>query len=64
MEYTDYIHKFESSIARYIPKPGDWTPSDHAVYGPSDYFRTEQREADDLRFKAVKYQFTRHFAGK
>lgn len=63
MEYNDYIRGFESSTSRYIPRPDDWTPSDQAVYGPSDYFRTPKKEADDLRFKAIKFQFTRHFNG-
>ncbi|MCX6651330.1 MAG: hypothetical protein NT131_06720 [Methanomassiliicoccales archaeon] len=39
----------------------DWTPSDQAVYSPSHYFRMQKKEADDLRFNAIKFQFTRHY---
>jgi len=61
MEYGEYISKFDALTAQYIPDHKGWTPSEQAVYGPSHYFRLENREADELRFKAVKYQLNRHF---
>ena len=63
MEYAEYIRKFDALTARYIPQKADWTPSDHAVYSPSHYFRIEKREADDLRYKAVRFQLNRHYNG-
>ena len=60
MDFAEYIRKFDTQTARYIPNRADWTPSDHAVYGPSDFFRLDPKEANDLRYKAVKYQLNRH----
>lgn len=63
MEYVEYIHRFELSTARYIPSNDNWTPSDNAVYSPSDYFRMDCKQRDELRFKAVRYQLNRHYQG-
>ena len=60
MDFAEYIRKFDAHTAKYIPNRADWTPSDHAVYGPADYFRLDPKEANDLRYKAVKYQLNRH----
>ena len=49
MGYTDYLNRFEEVASRYIPKRGDWTPSDEAVYGPPDPYRVPTEESDRLR---------------
>ena len=61
MDFAEYIRKFDDHTAKYIPNRADWTPSDKAVYGPQRYFDLDHEEANDLRYKAVRYQLNRHF---
>jgi hypothetical protein len=59
--YDEYIKKFDSHVSKYIPQKNEWTPADYAVYGPKDLFRVPLKEAKELQFNAIKYQFKRHF---
>jgi len=43
MDFAEYIRKFDAHTAKYIPEKADWTPSDQAVYGPTDYFRLDPK---------------------
>ncbi len=59
--FDAYIKKFDNLVTKYIPKKEDWTPSDYATYGPKDLYRVSDKEAKELQFKAIKYQFNRHY---
>ena len=61
MGFTTYINDFDRLTSKYVPRGNDWTPSEQAVCGVADPFRVPVEEADSLRFKAIKYQFSRHF---
>jgi phenylacetate-coenzyme A ligase PaaK-like adenylate-forming protein len=61
MGYTEYENVFEGKVQKYLPTGPEWTPTDKAVYGPNDFFRLPSEEADELRFNAVKFQFSRHY---
>jgi hypothetical protein len=61
MGYADYLNRFEEVAIRYIPRRGEWTPADEAVYGPPDPYRVPKEESDRLRINAIRYQLTRHF---
>ncbi|MCJ7571422.1 MAG: hypothetical protein MUO82_06055 [Candidatus Thermoplasmatota archaeon] len=61
IDYDEYIKKFDSRVAKYIPPKNEWTPADYAVYGPKDLFRVPLKESKELQFNAIKYQFKRHF---
>jgi hypothetical protein len=61
ISFDDYIKKFDSKASKYIPPKKDWTPSDYATYGVKDLYRIPVKEANELRFKSIKYQFKRHF---
>jgi phenylacetate-coenzyme A ligase PaaK-like adenylate-forming protein len=59
--FDEYIKKFDIQVQKYIPPRENWTPSDHAVYGVQDFFRIPIKEAQELQFKAIKYQFKNHY---
>ncbi|OPY33153.1 MAG: Acyl-protein synthetase, LuxE [Methanomassiliicoccales archaeon PtaU1.Bin124] len=61
MGFSNYINDFNRLTAKYVPLGNEWTPSEQAVCGVGDPFRVPVEQADALRFKAVKYQFIRHF---
>ncbi len=60
-DFDTYIKKFDSLAKKYMPSKKDWTPSDDATYGPKDLYRVPEKEAKELQFKAIKYQFKRHY---
>ena len=59
--FDEYIKKFDNLVQKYIPPKKDWTPPDVAVYGQKDLYRIPLKEAKDLQFKAIKYQFKNQF---
>ena len=59
--FDEYIKKFNNYVQKYIPPKENWTPSDQAVYGIKDFFKTPVKEAQELQFKAIKYQFKNHY---
>ncbi|MFA5313942.1 MAG: hypothetical protein WC375_11630, partial [Methanomassiliicoccales archaeon] len=61
MGYAEYLSEFDSVASKYIPERNSWTPADRAVYGVPDLYRVPNDQADELRFKAIKYQFIRHY---
>lgn len=61
MGYSDCINNFNDLAKKYFPQSVEWTPSDKAVYGPPDPYRVPVDEANDLQFKAIKFQFKRHY---
>ena len=61
IDFDTYIKKFEDLVTKYIPPKDQWTPADYATYGPRDLYRVPEKEAAELCFNAIKYQFKRHF---
>ena len=61
IDYEEYIKKFDRLVTKYIPSKHEWTPADYAVYKPKDLFKVPLKEAKDLQFGAIKYQFKRHY---
>lgn len=61
LDFDKYITKYDSLVKKYIPPKNEWTPPDYATYGPKDLFRIPEKEAKELQFKSIKYQFKRHF---
>lgn len=61
ISFNEYIKKFDNLVQDYIPPRNNWTPADQAVYQPKNYFTIQIKEAQELKFKAIKYQFKRHF---
>lgn len=58
--FSEYIKKLDSRMEKYIP-PKPWTPADEALYGPENIFEIPPKEADEMRFKAIKYAFNHHY---
>jgi len=61
ISYDEYIKKFDKLVEKYIPPKKNWTPVDQAVYGPKDLYRVPLKEARELQFKAIKYQFKNQY---
>ena len=61
LDFETYIKKFEHLASKYIPPKEQWTPSDYATYGPLDIYRVPEKQANQLCFDAIKYQFKRHY---
>lgn len=61
IDFDTYMKNFERCVQKYIPDIKNWTPPDYAVYKPKDLFRIPLKEAKELQFKAIKYQFKNHY---
>jgi hypothetical protein len=59
--FDEYIENFDRLMGKYILPKKEWTPSDSATYGPQDIYRVPEKEAKELQFNAIKYQFKRHY---
>lgn len=57
ISFDDYIKKFNKKAEKYIPPRNEWTPSDEAVYGVKDLYKTPVKKAKELKLKAIKYTF-------
>jgi phenylacetate-coenzyme A ligase PaaK-like adenylate-forming protein len=56
--YEDYIKKFNGYLKNYFPPKDSWTPADEAVFKPNDLYRVPLKEAADLQFRSIKWNFT------
>ncbi len=45
----------------YAPDIKNWTPPDHCLFGPKKLYDLAKKDAEDLRFKAIKYSFLRNY---
>ena len=59
--FDEYIKKFDECIKKYIPPKKEWTPADEAIFSPKDYFKTPVKKANELKFRAIKFQFKNHY---
>ncbi len=59
--FENYIKKFEERISKYIVPQSEWGPVEKAIYGVKDLYRVEPKEANELRFKSIKFQFKRQY---
>lgn len=58
--FSEYIKKLDRRMEKYIP-PKPWTPADEALYKPENPFEIPPKEADEMRFRAIKYAFNHHY---
>jgi len=61
ISFGEYIKKLDERLQRYIPPKEDWNPPEQAVYGVKDLYNVPLEKAKRLQFKAVKFQFKRHY---
>ncbi|HDM25545.1 MAG TPA: hypothetical protein ENG24_02995 [Thermoplasmatales archaeon] len=60
--FDEYMKEFDRIMEKkYVIPKSKWTPQDEAVYLPKDPFRIPLKEAEELRFKALKYSFSHHY---
>jgi long-chain-fatty-acid---luciferin-component ligase len=60
-EIEERLKRLNERIGHLIPPQNTWTPSDEAVFKPVDLLAVPREEAQAMRFKAVRYAFTRHY---
>jgi len=61
ISFEEYIKKVEERIKKYIPPRSEWGPVEEALYGVKDIYGVDPKEARELRFKAIKFQFSRQY---
>ena len=61
ISFDEYIRKLDERLKKYIPPKGEWNPPEQAVYGVKDLYNVPLEKAKRLQFKAVKFQFKRHY---
>ncbi len=61
VSFDEYIRKLDERLEKYIPPKKEWGPPEHAVYGVKDLYNVPLKKAKELQFKAIKYQFKRHY---
>ena len=60
IEFEEYIKRFNKMMEKYIlTKP--WSPVEEAIYKPNNIFDVPKKEAEEMRFKAIKYSFKHHY---
>ena len=52
----------KKALDTYAPSRENWLPPDQALYSPKMIFNLSDKEAQDLRFKAIKYAFLHHYS--
>lgn len=51
----------EFTINKYSRDKDNWDPVDYALFSPKMIYETPLEKAKELRFKAIKYAFNRHY---
>lgn len=51
-----------SALKNYAPPRELWTPPDSALFSTKMIYNVQQNEAEQLRFKAIKYAFKHHYS--
>ncbi|HDM25543.1 MAG: hypothetical protein FE035_01805 [Thermoplasmata archaeon] len=59
--FNAYIKRFDAIEKSFIPPKKEWTPPDQALYGVKNLFDVPVKEAEKLRFKAIKYSFKHNY---
>ncbi|HDN51147.1 MAG TPA: hypothetical protein ENG06_05170 [Thermoplasmatales archaeon] len=57
--FEEYVKDFNAAAQKYIPS--SFTPSEEGVFKPKDFFNTPEKEANEYKFKAIKYAFKHHY---
>lgn len=60
MELYDYKEKIDGLLQNYIP-PQVSNPVEEALYTTKSIFSLSSKEADEYKFKAIKYAFKHHY---
>jgi len=62
--FDEYIGEFDKIMSEkgYLIPEEKWTPQDEVIYVPKDPFRISTKDAEKLRFKALKYSFSHHYS--
>ena len=59
IEFKEYIKKLNERLKKYIP--ASLLPSEEALYKPLNIFDVPKKEADEYKYKAIKYAFKHHY---
>jgi len=59
IKFEDYIKNLNKKLHKYIPNP--MTPAEEALYKPLDLFNVPKKEAEEYKFRAIKYAFKHHY---
>lgn len=60
LELHDYKEKIDGLLQNYIPSQIS-NPVEEALYTPKSIFSLSRKEADEYKFKAIKYAFKHHY---
>ncbi|RLF48247.1 MAG: hypothetical protein DRN29_00315 [Thermoplasmata archaeon] len=61
IEFKEYIKNLNKRLHNYIPDPATFTPGEEGVFKPLDLYNHPKKEADEYKFKAIKYAFKHHY---
>ncbi len=59
IEFEEYIKKMNKKLQKYIPSSP--SPAEEALYKPTDIFNVPKKEAEEYKFKSIKYAFKYHY---
>lgn len=51
----------DAMLKELIPSENSWTPIDEALYAPKEFYNLDTQNAEELKFKAIKYSFKQHY---
>ncbi len=60
-EYIKYMKDIYKNIDPYLPPKDQWTPVEECIAKPADLFDIPNQEAEQLQYKALKYQFKNQY---
>ena len=59
MKFEEYIKKLNNYLKKYIPSNPN--PAEEALLHPIDIYNVPKKEADEYKFKAIKFAFKHHY---
>ncbi|MCD6481986.1 MAG: hypothetical protein J7L31_06955 [Thermoplasmata archaeon] len=59
IEKEEYIKKLHSYLKKYVAS--DPTPGEEALYKPVDIYNVPKKEAEEYKYKSIKYIFKHHY---
>ncbi len=61
LEFKEYITEMNKRLKKYFPDSNSLTPAEEGVFKPLDIFRVPKKEAEEQKYKAIKYAFKHHY---
>ena len=59
IKFEDYMKKLDEKLQKYFPS--SFHPGEEALFKPIDLFNVPPKEAEEYKFKAIKYVFKHHY---